>query len=430
MEQIANITRSILDVGAVATLPIIITILGLVFKMKFWDAFKSGLLLGIGFQGLKLVITLLTTTIAPIQAYYAASGTGFTTIDVGWQALSAAAWTSPFAAAVVPLGLVLNFVLVKYKITKTLNIDIWNYWHILMAASILYLILGNVGVTGVAAYAIGLIFAMALVVFINIVGDKIAPYWQRNFGYEGTTCTTLSSTLSVVPIAVIMNKILDKIPGINKIDISLSWINKKLGVLGDPAIVGFIVGIFLSLITFQTPSVMIQTGVGISAVIVLMPRMVSLLMEGLAPISKAAKIFMMKHVDEDQELLLGCDSAFGVGDQTTITLGLILIPITIALAFIVPGNNYFPVGMFGSIPYFAGMISMMTDKNLFRGIITGTVFMVFVVFALNFMTDIGTLFVTSTGALALEEGVKVTAGSLANFVDIIMVAIAKFFGAL
>lgn len=67
--------------------------------------------------------------------------------------------------------------------------------------------------------------------------------------------------------------------------------------------------------------------------------------------------------------------------------------------------------MFASIPYFAGMISMMTDRNLFRGLITGTLYMVFIVVSLNFMADVGTSFVTSAGVLELEKGLKVTAAS-------------------
>ena len=66
MEILSNIIQEILNIGAIAFLPIIITILGLVFRMKFWEAFKSALLFTIGFQGLKLVISLLTTTIQPI----------------------------------------------------------------------------------------------------------------------------------------------------------------------------------------------------------------------------------------------------------------------------------------------------------------------------------------------------------------------------
>ena len=83
MEILTNIIQEILNIGAIAFLPIIVTVLGLIFRMKFFEAFKSGLLFGIGFQGLKLVISLLTTTIQPIIDYYAGSGASrsFTTVS-------------------------------------------------------------------------------------------------------------------------------------------------------------------------------------------------------------------------------------------------------------------------------------------------------------------------------------------------------------
>ena len=49
----------ILDAGAVVMLPIIITIVGLIFQVKLSKAFRSGLTIGIGFAGINLVINML-----------------------------------------------------------------------------------------------------------------------------------------------------------------------------------------------------------------------------------------------------------------------------------------------------------------------------------------------------------------------------------
>ncbi|MFG5630122.1 PTS transporter subunit IIC, partial [Enterococcus faecalis] len=46
-------------------LPIIITILGLVFRMKLGDAIKAGLTVGVGFIGLTLVVGLLNDSLSP-----------------------------------------------------------------------------------------------------------------------------------------------------------------------------------------------------------------------------------------------------------------------------------------------------------------------------------------------------------------------------
>ncbi len=84
MDTVHNIIKSITDMGATAILPIIITVLGLVFRMKIGNAIKSGLLVGVGFLGLTLVVGLLNSSLKPAVDYYAKIGSGFTIADIGW----------------------------------------------------------------------------------------------------------------------------------------------------------------------------------------------------------------------------------------------------------------------------------------------------------------------------------------------------------
>lgn len=66
MEVLGNVVQSVLDVGAVALLPIMILLLGLFFRVRFATALKSGLLVGIGFQGVSLIVNFLVTTLSPV----------------------------------------------------------------------------------------------------------------------------------------------------------------------------------------------------------------------------------------------------------------------------------------------------------------------------------------------------------------------------
>ena len=103
MDTLLNIVQTILGMGAVVILPIMIFILGLIFRMKIGAAIQAGLMIGIGFQGLLLVINLLMASIDPVVKYYQSMGSGFTTVDIGWAALGAISWTAPFAPLAVPL---------------------------------------------------------------------------------------------------------------------------------------------------------------------------------------------------------------------------------------------------------------------------------------------------------------------------------------
>lgn len=169
MEVLYNIVQSILGVGAAAMLPILICLLGLFFRVKFTEALKAGLLVGIGFQGVSLVVGFLVSTMNPIIAHYTEAGSGFTIIDVGWETLSAATWTVSFAALMIPLGLVLNFILLRVRFVKTLNVDIWNYWHLIRSAALLSIVLNFAGITGAANLVFSLIFGLILTVFVEKV---------------------------------------------------------------------------------------------------------------------------------------------------------------------------------------------------------------------------------------------------------------------
>lgn len=424
MAILKHVMQAIVNTGAVAMLPLFILILGLFFKVKFTKALKSGLLVGIGFKGLQLVVSFLVTTVTPVIKHY--SGKGFNIIDVGWEALSAAAWATKFAALIIPIGLILNFVLIRLKAIKTLNIDIWNYWHLLRSAAILSLVLMAMGVTGIPNFAISTVFGVALSVLICYIGDKIAPWWQKYFGLEGTTCTTILQVVTTLPIALAVNKVISIIPGINKIDISFKSLNEKIGGFANPTIIGAILGAFLGIITGQPLDIILQISVGLAAVITLSPRMVSLFMEGISPISSAARDYMIKKLGKDADFNIGVDIALGVGDQTAITVGALMIPIAILLAFILPKNAFFPIAFFGSsLTYAMVTVCMVSKGNVFRSLLIGTVYMIFTIYAFNFTAGLCTQFVVSSGVMKVPAGARVVAGGMNNFIDIILAAIAK-----
>jgi galactitol PTS system EIIC component len=364
MNNLLHIVQTITGLGASVILPIIITILGLFFRLKFGNAIKAGLLVGIGFSGLGLVIGLLNTSLQPAVNYYAHSGSGYTITDIGWPAVGAAAWMAPFAALAIPLGLIINLALVRLKWTKTLNVDIWNYMHFLIPGALAYFLFHS--------FWLGLIVTLAMSVAALFLGDKIAPKWQEYFGLEGTTCTTIIFTAWGYPVGWLVNKIIDFIPGLNKLDISLSNLNKRLGMIGDPAIIGVIVGIVLGLITRRPVTELLPMAVGIAGVMVLMPKMVGVMMDGLSPIGKAAKEFMIKHMGES-ELNVGMDIALGLGDPTTITTTVVSIPIVILLSLVLPGVQFFPIGLLMSVTYISVLMTLTSKGNLFRSIVSTVV---------------------------------------------------------
>lgn len=84
--------------------------------------------------------------------------------------------------------------------------------------------------SAVVGFVVILICAIAALFF----AQWEAPEWGEFYGLDGTTCTTLAFCAWVYPISKLLNKIIDKIPGLNKVDLSIDKLGSKLGVLGDP----------------------------------------------------------------------------------------------------------------------------------------------------------------------------------------------------
>ncbi|KJY65307.1 PTS Gat IIC [Lactobacillus helsingborgensis] len=366
MEILGQIFKTIINIGATALLPIIIFILGMIFRMKIGDAIKSGLTVGIGFMGLTLVVNLLTASLKPAVDYYSKLGTGYTITDIGWPAVGAASWVAPFAGLAILLGIIINIVLVRTGLTKTMNVDIWNYMHFLIPGSLAYVLFNN--------FWIGLLVTVGMSVIALFIGDKLAPKWQNYFGLDGTTCTTIIYTAWVMPFAWLINKLIDFIPGLNKVDLSLEKVNKKLGVFGESSVIGTIVGILLALLTRQNLAHTVTMAIGIASVMVLMPKMVGVLMEGISPVGKAARSTMTKQMGKKANLNIGMDIALGLGDPATETATVITIPLVILCALFLPNIRLFPVGLLMSIIYISVAGTLMTKGNLFRTILIGVIF--------------------------------------------------------
>ena len=82
----------LIKMGAPVMMPIIFTILGLCIGIKFAKAFKSGLLVGVGFVGLSVITGLLTETLEPVLKQIAEIyGLQLNTFDMGWPAAAAVA---------------------------------------------------------------------------------------------------------------------------------------------------------------------------------------------------------------------------------------------------------------------------------------------------------------------------------------------------
>ena len=103
MEQVFGY---IIGMGAAVMMPVIFTILGVCIGIKFSKALKSGLLVGVGFVGLSVVTSLLTSTLGPaLSKVVEIYGLQLKVFDMGWPAAASVAYNTSVGALIIPVCL-------------------------------------------------------------------------------------------------------------------------------------------------------------------------------------------------------------------------------------------------------------------------------------------------------------------------------------
>jgi galactitol PTS system EIIC component len=414
-----GILNFILSLGPSVMLPIIIFVFGLALRQKPSKAFKSGITIGIGFVGINLVIGLLVGQLGPAAtAMVERLGIHLSIIDVGWPAMSSISWAWTAAALVFPIGIVINIIMLSLKWTKTMNVDLWNYWQFVFIGAAVHFASGSIVLGLVAA---GLASALALV-----LADYTAPYVEKFFEMPGISFPHLTA-LGYLPIAIPINWLLDRIPGINKLNADPESIQKRFGIFGEPLMMGIIIGALLGIVAgFPVEKIAILS-ISMGAVMYLMPKMVSILMEGLIPISESARELMQKKF-AGRKLYIGLDAAVSLGEPSVIAVGLLLVPITIILAFILPGNKVLPFADLAVIPFLLCLIVALSKGNVIRSLMLGTVVMALVMYTATDLSPIQTAMAINAQVSFPEGATQIANLDRANFITWIFVKIFSLFG--
>lgn len=386
--------RAFLDAGVYVILPVIITVLGLVFGLQFGKAFKAGITIAIGFAGINMVVQVMKDQLAPATtAMVQNTGVQLDVLDVGWGSLAAAAWASPLVPIIVLEIIAINIIMLVLKLTNTMDVDIWNYHSMLTCGGLVFFATNN------PALALLAVAIMTVVTFK--FADWTQPLVSHYFGLPMVSLPHVPSASSLI-VAAPLNWLFDKIPGLNKIDIDMSGFKKYFGFFGEPWMLGLIIGTVIGFVAGYTPAKAFTLGVYMSAVMVLLPRMTTLFVEGLMPVSESASKFCRERF-KGREFSIGLDAAVIVGNDSVITMALLLTPITILLAVILPGNRLLPLADLGVITFRVCLIVALCRGNMFRSLIIGAITMITVLYCGSYSAELMTAFATSCG-LVFESG--------------------------
>lgn len=405
-----EVFKYIIGLGAAVMMPVIFTILGLCIGIKFGDALKSGLKVGVGFVGLSVITALLTSSLGPaLNSVVGIYDLSLQVFDMGWPAAAAVAYNTAVGAFIIPVCLGVNLLMLATKTTRTVNIDLWNYWHFAFIGAVVYFASDSI--------LWGFFAAIVCYVLTLVIADLSAAKFQKF--YEGMDGISIPQPFCAgfVPFAIVVNKALDKIPGFSKLDIDAEGLKKKFGVMGEPLLLGVLVGIGIGCLTCTSWAEIMDKipyilglGIKVGAVMELIPRVTVLFIEGLRPISDAARSLIARKFNGAESLSIGMSPALVIGHPTTLVVSLLLIPVTLVIAVILPGNQFLPLASLAGMFYLFPLVLPYTKGNVVKTFVVG---LVSIVFGLLFVTQLAPYFTlaaqdvyaaTGDAAVAIPEG--------------------------
>ncbi len=407
MEQVFSY---IIGLGAAVMMPILFFILGVCIGIKPGKALKSGLLVGVGFVGLSVVTALLTSSLgAPLKDVTEIYGLQLRIFDMGWPAAASVAYNTTVGAFIIPVCLAINIVLLLCKATNTINIDLWNYWHYAFIGAVVYFATESIWYGFFAA----IICFVITLVMADLTTKKFQSYYKD---LEGISIPQ-PFCQGFVPFAEGLNWCMDRIPGFSKLDIDAEGMKKKFGVLGEPLLLGVLVGILIGCLSCRSWGEMVDRipyilglGIKMGAVMELIPRITSLFIEGLKPIAEATKDLVSRKFKNSAGINIGMSPALVIGHPTTLVVSLLLIPCTLLLSVVLPGNEFLPLASLAGMFYVFPAVLPVTKGNVVKTFIIG---LVSLTVGLYFVTDLAPWFTlaaqdvyarTGDAAVAIPEG--------------------------
>ena len=409
MQSVYNIMQLFLNLDAAILIPIILFVLALILGAKAGRALRSSLTLGVGFTWIFVLIYLFFNKLTPAaQAMVERWSLSLTIVDAGWGPYMGAIWGSPIVIIFLPLFLIVNFVMLFFKLTNTLDIDLWNYCLNFYAGALVYVATNNI-VLACIAFVISEIITLKL-------ADLTAGKVQEYFGLPGISfphTVSVGYLLIGYPIVLLLNKI----PFINNINADPKNLKERFGIFGEPVLIGFIIGAVIGLLAGQPFGEILALGINMAAVMVLLPRMVSLLVEGLTPLMEVIRNRFQK-LFPGRNINIGLDTAVIIGDPSTIAAATMLVPVSLILAAILPWNKTIPFADLSSLAFAICLITPYVNGNVVKLLIVGTLLIAFVMLPISTaVAPLITELAKGAGLYEVPEGLSGKATMITSFLD-------------
>jgi galactitol PTS system EIIC component len=361
------------DIGPVGIIPSIFLLVGLVTARNKLQALKRSVFIFIGLVSVAVLIGAYINFFNPVINTIVSSSTkSFSTIDIGWMVSVNSIFRSPILAHLYIALIAVNIIMLLLRLTRTLNIDLLNYWLFIFVGTMTYAI--------TELRWLSIFFSALSSAIVLVLSDIYQPDIENYFGVEAVS-NPQPSTVVWAPISGLINYIFNKIPLIKKAHIFYEEIQYKLGIVSEPMIMGFLAGSLIGYIArYKNFSLDLRgnllfcllSGVNLAVIMILLPRAYNLLMKGMLPALNEFKAFINSKFSR-KDFYLGTSSILFVGHPSVIGLSAIMIPLTVYIATRLPGNNVLPSADLVMIPFILVWAVAPAKGDIFRSFISALI---------------------------------------------------------
>jgi len=399
--------------GSAIFVPVVIFIICLILGVDLKKSFFSGLNAGIGLTGFGWLINSYVPIIVPaVQNLVQVAGINLPVVDIGWQATSVIAYATRAGMMFLGFGLLFQIILFLAKVTNVfIPGDLWNNYSYMFWGSMIYVVTEDIWL------ALALMFVQVLynVIFIEMNSKR----WSTYYGYQNCTIPALHITPGT-PFAVAGNWVLNKL-GAYKIRWRPEAIRKRIGFLGEPTVLGLILGLVIGILghlndmgTLAAWGNILTIAVSTAAIMAIFPRVANIFASAFMPITEAARKRTTKGVKQGMGLYIGINDATGYGEPATLISGILLMPIMLLLGAVLPGNQTLLLVDLIAIAFIIQPFVAATNGNIFKTIILSSIWFTIGLYICTWTAPLFTQVYSQFAAEPLAEGAMVTAGMIAN----------------
>ena len=226
--------------GTTIVIPTTIFIIALFVGYDPKKSLLYGLYAGIGLTGFSWIINQFTPIVIKI-VYKMVNNTGIkrSVVDIGWEAGAVASFGSAIGLTFFIFGLLVEIILFATRITKVfMPSNLWNNFIFMLWGTLAFY------VTHDWWLSLGLSFFMLLytLLFAEIQADRWSTYYKS----KNITVCSAQNIVQTIP-AILLDPLWNRL-GFNRTTLTPATLKQKLGIFGEPPILGAALGLFISLI--------------------------------------------------------------------------------------------------------------------------------------------------------------------------------------